>query len=260
MKIEEEIDHAYEQEEREPARSYIGASSVGNSCEALLAFTLRGFPETPPSPKLKRIFKLGHVLENFVLDDLEKTGHHVLRGDESGQFGYHEVGGHVSCHLDGIIVIDEVKHVLEIKSMNDANHKKFIKDGVKFSHPKYFAQVQLMMAMSEIGQCLFIAINKNTCEYHSEVIKADTMEQVYLEDKIERVLTQQPSKIAHDETDWRCRSCFKVDVCWHNDPVEPACKNCALASPSSDGGWRCFRGLAIDVCDDYILFKPKEIV
>jgi hypothetical protein len=260
MTIEKDIDHAYEQEEREPARSYIGASSVGSACEALLAFTLRGFPETPPSPKLKRIFKLGHILEDFVLDDLEKTKHHVLRGDESGQFSFKEVGGHVSCHLDGMIVIDGVKHVLEIKSMNDANHKKFIKDGVKFSHPKYFAQVQLMMAMSDIEKSLFIAINKNTCEYHSEVVTADAIEQMYLEEKIERILNQKPTKISRDEADWRCRSCFKEGVCWQNVPVKPECNRCNHASPTSDGGWRCHHGVAKDVCEDFILFKPEDLL
>ena len=63
MSIEDKIDEAYEREGRDQRRKYIGASSVGGDCLAEQSFAFRGFPETPPSAKLKRIFKMGHVIE-----------------------------------------------------------------------------------------------------------------------------------------------------------------------------------------------------
>ena len=55
--IEELIDKAYEDKEREDPRRYIGASGVGHSCNAYLSYCLRGFPESDPIPKVKRIFR-----------------------------------------------------------------------------------------------------------------------------------------------------------------------------------------------------------
>ena len=59
----------------QPARQYLGASGVGHQCEANLAFSLRGFPNTEPSPQLLRIFREGHRLEDQVVSDLKKAGY-----------------------------------------------------------------------------------------------------------------------------------------------------------------------------------------
>ena len=53
------IDHGYEQEDREEARCYIGASMAGTDCVAQMSLSLRGFPDVSVDPQLKEFFLQG---------------------------------------------------------------------------------------------------------------------------------------------------------------------------------------------------------
>ena len=66
------IDEGYKKESKEKARDYIGASGIGTQCDAYQAYSLRGFPNDTIQPKLKRIFKLGHILEDIVVKDIKE--------------------------------------------------------------------------------------------------------------------------------------------------------------------------------------------
>lgn len=249
----------------EKPRAYIGASIVGHPCDALLAFQLRGFPDGEIPPKLKRIFKMGHVIEDIVVADLKKAGMAVWEKDglTGRQHAYTEWGGHIVCHTDGHIELEPDRlAILEVKSMNEASFKKFQGSGVKLSHPRYFAQLQMMMGLSKIHESLFIAQNKNTQEYHAELVLFDPFEWSFIGERVSRVLSGNGHKISTDETDWRCRDCFKVAACWGGKNPEPACRNCAHAGPRPDGGWHCARHgrPAEELCSDYQLFHPKPKV
>lgn len=122
------IDGGYADETEGEARSYIGASVVGNDCNAYLQFSLRGFDNDPPDPRLKRIFRDGHRIEDAVVKDLRKAKLNVIENDPmTGKQHRREwLGGHVVCNADGLISDPaEGDAVLEIKSMNDASWKKF---------------------------------------------------------------------------------------------------------------------------------------
>ena len=53
-------------------RPYLGASLIGNNCEAFLQMQLKGYPSKDFAPHTLRIFALGHVLEDMVVADLKK--------------------------------------------------------------------------------------------------------------------------------------------------------------------------------------------
>lgn len=257
------IDDAYEAEKRGKARRYIGASIVGNQCLASIAFNLRGFPNVEPDAKLKRIFGLGHKIEDMVVADLKKAGYAVweVDGMTRKQYTYSDYGGHVVCHTDGMIEIDDELMILEIKSMNDASFAKFLKMGVKQSHPQYFGQVQMMMGMARMQNTLFISYNKNTSQYHAEVVSFDQFEFGFIKQKVGLALSGEVIKIASDETDWRCRFCFKSDACWGHVEVQKECETCTFASPTSDGGWRCEKTklpIPPKPCEEWEQFKPME--
>ena len=57
MKLAELINEAYEKQKDEKPREYIGASIIGNDCEALIAFSLLLFV-VPPFHILSDIFIL----------------------------------------------------------------------------------------------------------------------------------------------------------------------------------------------------------
>ena len=257
------IDTGYDKEKEERARDYIGASGIGHPCDAYQAYSLRGFPNTQPDARLKRIFRLGHILEDEVVKDLkEKADVRVweIDGLTGRQHSYEEWEGHIVCHMDGHIELEDgILRVLEIKSMNDASFKKFVKDGVKFSHPRYFAQVQMMMGMSKMDECFFIAINKNNSDYHAEIVKYDEFEMGHIKERIQRILNGEAKKISKDSSDWRCRGCFKAGVCWDGVDVEPtSCSLCQFARPKPDGCWHCTKHdkNANVLCSDFKLYEP----
>lgn len=256
------IDEGYDNDRREKAREYIGASIIGHACDAAIAFNLRGFPNVEPDPRLKRIFGLGHIIEDLVVKDL-KTRADVRVWEVDGltgrQFAHSAWGGHISCHLDGHIELDDgVVRVLEIKSMNDASFSKFKKVGVKRSHPQYYAQIQMMMGMSDITQSFFIALNKNNSTYHAEIVEYDEFEFANIKERMERVILGEVSRVADDQTDWRCRGCFKRDACWEKIEVEPRCARCKHSVAHPDGHWHCkvHDSEGKEVCEQYEIYKP----
>ena len=260
------IDDGYDRDRREKARQYIGASIVGHPCDAMLAFNLRGFPNNEPEPRLKRIFALGHKLEDVVVQDL-KTKANVRVWEVDGltgrQHSYEAFGGHVVCHTDGHIQLDDEKDgelmILEVKSMNASSFSKFKDKGVKFSHPQYFAQMQMMMGMSGFERSFFIAYCKDSSEYHAEIVDADPFEIANIERRVHRVMFESAQKISHDETDWRCRGCFKRGVCWGDTEVPVSCATCRFARPRTDGGWQCTLKdtEAIEPCEQYQRYEPE---
>ena len=256
------IDKGYDRDHKEKPRRYIGASIIGNPCDALLAYNLRGFPNNPPDARLQRIFNLGHILEDVIVKDLkEKADLRVWEIDAltNKQHTYDSWGGHIVCHTDGLVEDEEGDvRILEIKTMNDASFNKFKKSGVKISHPQYFAQCQMMMGMSKCLESLFIAINKNNCEYHAEIIEFDDFEFTYIEERIERAMSGRARKISTDGTDWRCKGCFKRGVCWGDIETPKHCSTCAFSLPRPDGNWQCTKldDEAVEVCAEYKQFEP----
>jgi len=265
-RIEDAINDAYAEAPREETRRYIGASGVGNPCNQYLALCLRGYPESEIIPKLKRIFRDGHRIEEDVVADLKLAGYDVKEVDEvtGKQFRYSDFGNHVMGNADGNIVLDGINHILEIKSMNDARWKKCHKYGVKSSDPKYFAQMQLIMGLSQIHKSCFVSYNKNTSEYLSEIIDYDEFEYADLQRRIKIVLDGNERRLSTTATDWRCKTCFKRSACWEGETYPAACHNCSHAKPSQMGNksWWCGKHdiEAVKICDDHNYYQPRPSV
>lgn len=253
------VDDAYEREQRkEKLRTYIGASAIGGSCEAAIAYGFRGYPDTAPAPRLKRIFRDGHRIEETVIYDLKKAGLHVMEVDPmtGEQWTFTSYEGHAIGHADGLVEVDGDTVLLEIKSMNDSKFKEYESKGVKHSHRHYYGQVQFMLGMSKIQKCLFVAYNKNTSDYFSEVIEFDEFEYESLNAKVETILSGNAKKVSVDETDWRCRGCFKFDACWRGkEPEDKSKRTCANAKPDKHGEWVCEKGCQ-ESCTDWKIFQP----
>ena len=260
--VEEIIDKAFNNLEREKTRQYIGASGVGHPCNAYLSFCLRGFPEAEITPKVKRIFRDGNRIEDEVVKDLKLAGYEVKEVDEvtGKQHRYSMFGDHVVGNSDGIIVIDKEEYVLEIKSMNDARWKKCKKVGVKVSDYKYFAQMQLLMGLSGIHKACLVSYNKNSSEYLSEIVTFDEFEYADLQRRISEVLEGKGRKISSDPAYFSCKMCFKKSTCWEGVNPSPACHNCQHAKPINKGdkSWHCtLHDIdAVKLCDEYSLYHP----
>ena len=263
LPVEILIDEAYASEQSAFPSRTISAGVIGNQCLAFLELNLRAFADDPAQPKTRRIFRDGHRIEEDVLSDLRKAGLNIVDRDliTGKQITYLAYGGHVKAKVDGVIEHkDGSVQLLEIKSMNDANWTKFKKSGLCTSHPKYVSQVMLEMGMSGIGSALVVAYNKNTSEYHSEVIVFDEFEYYALMHKAEVVLHGMAERIAAEKDDWRCRGCFKKRACWESHITATSCRNCKHSVPEVTGGWTCSitNTEAVEVCPSWELFSVKE--
>ena len=267
-KIIKDIDKGYSKEKRGEARQYIGASMAGTDCVAQLALSLRGFPDVEVEPKLARIFFAGHKIEDWVVYDLKKRADLRVweKDDMTGRQHRKEwLNGHVVCNADGIVDFEDGsgEAILDVKSMKDNNFKNLVRNGVKSSHRKYYRQMTMMMAMFGIKQAFFISYNKNTSDYHAELVAFDQEEWDTMYVKIQSALDGQAGRVASDPSDWRCKSCFKRESCWSQEAdVNPACHFCKHSFANQFGGWTCSltNSEATQVCDKYIQFRPEAKV
>lgn len=246
--------------EQEP-RAYLGASAVGNRCEAYLAFSLRGYPDTDPeTPRIFRIFELGHLIENVVVKHLLMAKVPILPENPmtGKQWTYTAFGGHVVGHADGLYD-GNTPGIVEIKSMNSDKFNKFSRLGIKYSHRSYYDQVTLLMGLSGYSYTLFVAYNKDTSAYHFEWVYLDPFDLSSLVHRIEKAMSKSPERISNDETDWRCRECFKREACWEGKlPNKRDRKTCGAAYPTKVGGWECSLGCPGGECHTWRPFVPTE--
>ncbi|MEY2908812.1 MAG: hypothetical protein RLZZ602_1335 [Pseudomonadota bacterium] len=235
---------AHEQRER---RCYIGASNVGNPCHRYLQYSLRGYPQTPFPPAVLRIFELGHTLENMVVEDLKKAGINVSEVAEDGkQWEYTWLGGHVRGHADGVIRSDSGDHIaiLEIKSMNDKKWNAFRTQGIRNSHPIYYAQMQLLMGLSGIHRAWMVAYNKNNSVYHHEEVGFDYHYFRALSHTALSVVRGSSAKrISDNPQSFECRYCNYKPNCWPDGQaplaVNVECQTCRHAKPTGKRQWLC---------------------
>jgi CRISPR/Cas system-associated exonuclease Cas4 (RecB family) len=235
---------------------YLGASLVGQPCEAFVAFQFRGFPQEF-TPRTKRIFELGKAIEDIVTDclnltDAKSVGILELRYSDPkthAQYEYVGYGGHVIAHPDGKITDEDgEEYILEIKSMNDSEFTKFREHGI-ISHHKYEGQVHCNMALSGINKSIIVAYNKDNSEFYVEVVEFDLFKWAQLKDKIERVLDNQAKRIGKDKNFWRCKTCSYKETCWDRKDLSPNsrdCRNCKYSMSHPSGGLSCLKGYILN--------------
>lgn len=247
---------------KQKPRRYIGGSNIGGPCDAALGYSLRGFPDDEPAPKTQRIFALGHKLEDLIIEDLKRSGITVLDRDPETdwQFAYQKYGGHIRGNVDGQIeVADGELALLEIKSMNAAKWRAFVKKGVAESHPQYVAQMQTYMGLGGFEKAVLLGYNKDTSEYHCEVVEFDLIEFHALMARAERIMGGHAPRVTDNEDDWRCKFCFKRGACREGRLPDKDCATCLHSLAQDDGRWYCTakQETAQELCDEYSVWEPS---
>jgi hypothetical protein len=250
----------------EPQRGYLGASIIGHPCERYLWYTFRGCVKRKFDGRMYRLFSTGDHEEGRFAEDLRSIGCEVHTHAENGeQFAVEALGGHFSGHLDGCALgvpeAPKTWHTLEFKTHNAKSFARLKKDGVKVAKPEHYAQAMSYMHLSGMTRALYLAVNKDTDELHSERIRYDAKEAEALMERAYRVITAQspPERIETREDRFPCRFCDAKDICFGTTAPQPAlpvpalsCRQCCHATPlvdSTGGAWRCElhkRGLSPD--------------
>jgi hypothetical protein len=165
------VDTYYEVNQR--PRTHLGLSEVGHPCKRYLWYRHHGYP-TPPIPgRTLRLFELGKIIEDAVINDLQLAGFTVHSRQKEISFEDGDIK--LTGHLDGIIegLVESSKpHLLEIKS---ANGKSFglIKGSYEKWQPKYKGQIHVGMLGAKLKRCLVAVYNKDNSDLYTERIPLD---------------------------------------------------------------------------------------
>ena len=236
-------------------RTYLGMSGIGHPCLRKQFYDFHWARIKKHDAQRERIFSVGHLFEQIAIADLKSIGYEVFKvidGKEIEMFGtvdedQEEIIGfanHAKGHPDGrvrnVIEAPKTVHLLELKTMGQKYFKSLERFGLKKSNAKYYGQVQRYMAATELTRCLFVAINKNTCEYY---ITRVTFDPAYAENLVmkekEIILSDQSPTREFKKDYWECNMCDSRKICWREKKVAKNCRTCEFVDLEIGGVWDC---------------------
>lgn len=255
MKARTTAERIHEHYAKKPSRqsNRLGISKLGEECERKLWYDFRWV--APPEKfdgRMNRLFDTGHREEDRVVEDLRAIGCGVAARDpETGeQFEFVAEHGHVVGKLDGIVEntveAPDRRVVLEVKTHNQKSFDKLREKGVEKAKPVHFGQCQLGAHLSGLDATLYVAVNKDTDDIHSELVPLNRKKSQALLDKGERVVfaKEPPAKLKDSAEYPPCSWCLHRDLCHYSTahkPVIPvvSCRTCKFAEVHRDGKWGC---------------------
>ena len=243
----------YEQYEKrgetEKARTYLGASSIGNECKRALWYGFRWASKEDFDGRMYRLFQSGHLAEPRFIADLRSIGATVWDCDPASgkQFGMADHGGHMRGHCDGVAKGipggGNKTHLLEFKTHSAKSFADLKKKGVRAAKPAHFAQCQWYMGKLNLDRALYLAVNKDTDELYSERIEFDQVEFEKIQAKAESIIfaAEPPPPISNDPKFYICNWCSHNDVCHGHRTPALSCRTCVHSTPEreGDGRWSC---------------------
>ena len=217
----------------EPRREYLGCSVLGGVCERAVQYEtlamMGKLPHTEFEPRIRRIFERGHDAEDRAAQWLRGAGFLLVTEDPSGngQFAVEFLDGRVRGHADGLLLLWSGEGICpiplpalwECKCLGAKYWNKARKEHIKFSHPQYFAQMQLYMGGLRLDHGLITLINADTMELHHELVAFDQVTFAGLINRAERILAACDNhellpRCATTEAELVCRMCRRSTTCW----------------------------------------------
>lgn len=209
-------------------RAYVGASSVGGSCERQVQLEFAGAPrEKDFEGKTLRIFDRGHTFEELTRGWLIDAGFEIVqRSQRTGQpFAFSQLEGRFKGHVDGVILAGpegwKYPLVWEHKALGSKGYREIVKDGLRKACPTYWAQIQIYMAYLDLAEnpAMFSITNADTCEQEHIPVPFDPEVAQAMTDRAVRIvqatdagdLLPRPFK---DKTYFECRFCAFAERCW----------------------------------------------
>ena len=201
-------------------RDYMGASGLGEECDRKLWYSYKK-PKPVTSARLKRIFDMGNIIEDYLVRIFRDAGLTVYDVMENGdQFGFKD--GDIAGHCDGVVVglpESSKPHLLEFKSAKASSYKAFVKNGVKKENKKYYVQMQIYMNKLNLDRALFVMMNKDTQELYFERVEYDKVcaETFLLRGKEIAKEEEEPERKYPKSTFYKCKWCDWNNECWNQE-------------------------------------------
>lgn len=241
-------------------RRYLGMSAIGKECERDLWYGFR-WVQWPSfdAATLKR-FADGHASETVAVERLKAVPELELHEvDDTGeQFGFSDLGGHFSGHMDGVVLgliqAPKTWHVLEIKAsekwqdVDKAKKKVGEKSALLDWNATYYAQAVLYMHYAGLDRHYLVCVSPGARRWTSVRTNADPVAAIVLIQKAERIIFSDnaPARIG-DATNFKCKWCDNFKICHEGKWAERNCRTCMFASADRDGEWRCHNDVSAHV-------------
>ena len=195
------------------------------------------------SKRIRRLFDHGHLMEDYMVNDLNAIGIKVFRRQEE----IVDCFGHWKGHMDGIALgvpmAEKTEHLLEMKTMNDDQFKMLVKaQNVLKSHPKHFWQANTYMGKYKLKRALYMSYNKNDSQYYVERLYFDKEKFEEAEHKEMAVITEHelyPQIGTKKETWHECKFCDARKICFKKEQPAINCRTCQFVEVKPNGVWAC---------------------
>lgn len=211
-------------------RPYVGASSIGGSCERAIQFEYAGAPrEKEIKPDTLRKFDFGHMGEELARAWFGDAGYHLTqRNQRTGDlFAFSQLDGRFKGHPDGVFIGGpEIPGggypcLWETKSVGAKTYREIAKDGLKKARPSYYAQVAIYQAYLDLTEhpAVFTVTNLDSGEQLHLLIPFDAEEAQRMSDRAVRIVSSTDAEELlprpfKDKTHFECRFCSFAERCW----------------------------------------------
>jgi hypothetical protein len=275
LTIQQDIDAFCKAEFAEDPRTHLGASIIGNDCQAYSWNTFRWLHSEQFSGQMLRLFNRGHEEERRFVRWLEGIGFEVREFDPATgkQFRITGCKGHFGGSLDSMmkpparynIPAEFMIWLGEFKTHNEKSYAKLAGAKPKFGHmrtggkgvvmskPQHFRQMCSYGRAYNFKYGLYCAVNKDTDELYFEIVELDFRQADDLFRKAEGIVfsQEQAPKIAQSPAFFDCSYCNFQGICHRGEPVAKNCRSCVNAVPVDNAEWHC------NLHDDII---PKDFI
>lgn len=228
-------------------RQHMGASIIGHDCPRYIWNTFRWVAKPAFEGRMLRLFRRGQREEAEFVEELRAIGATVWEVDPSTgkQFTVSACDGHFGGSVDGVVQgVPEAPRTPAVLEFKTHNHKSFtalVKNGVKGAKPQHYDQMQVYMGLMQLDRALYLAVDKDTDELHSEWVHADKVYFSHLMEKAQSLIdaTEPPARMSDDPAYWQCKFCSFNANCHGAIAAEANCRTCCHSTPISEGKWRC---------------------
>ena len=168
-------------------------------------------------------FKLGHKVEELIVELLRLAGYEVRDRDAKGkQFEAILCDGKLVGHVDGFVKISHIDYVLEVKSAKQERFDKLLLLGsYEDWDPAYAYQLQAYMDIFNKVRALVVVLDKNRSLFYVEKIGRNSQLRGAYVDRVTRILCDDVPDRPEGATSQFCAYCKWCDRnrwCWSTSP------------------------------------------
>lgn len=248
--LRQEMDNASLRDLKDARRTHLGASEIGEECLCRLWYGFRWIVEKSFEPRMLRLFDRGKKEEHSYVQHLRNVGFEVREvNPETGkQYLFSDFDGHYGGSSDGLAMhhtrLPDCLLVSEFKTHNSKSFSHLVKNGVKISKPKHFAQMSNYGKRFGAYYGVYLAGNKDDDDLHLEIIQLDWSLADAMTEKAKYIISEnrRPPKInGASPAFWHCKMCEGQAVCFQRKPADKNCRSCLHARPAPNAEWGCVR-------------------